>query len=106
MVNLGYCCFGLLVPKYFSLLIYTHTRPYAFNLENFVKNYYHPDIAFIIQTLVNEPNAKNIVKRLGFHSYERIPPIKHSIGIWALCYTKTTKVHILVKDDRAIHFYR
>ena len=61
----------------------------------FINRTIKPDILFLTTT-------KCIIKSLGYHNYDTIPPHNHMGVIWLLCNSDNVVVAILAKEGRAI----
>jgi len=69
----------------------------------FLKHLHKPDIMFLLETLTNDINSHNIIRRMGFRHFDYIPPSNHSGGIWVLWTNDRIQAAILSKENRAIH---
>jgi len=50
----------------------------------FLQCTYKPDILFLIETMTNDRNTSQIIRKMGFENYDFITPVNHSEGIWVL----------------------
>ena len=64
---------------------------------------YHPDIVFLLETMVNEQNLLRIVPSLGFDHFDYVLPTSHSGGIVVLWNNENVHISVLHKHPRAIH---
>ena len=69
----------------------------------FINRTIKPDILILTETMVNEGNTECIIKSLGQHNHDTIPPHNHTRGIWLLRNLDNVVVTVLAKDARAIH---
>ena len=69
----------------------------------FLKRIHKPDIMFLIETLTNDSNSYNIIRRMGFRQFDFVPPSNHSGGLWALWNNDRVHAAVLSKEPRAIH---
>ena len=69
----------------------------------FLKRIHKPDILFLIETLTNDSNSHNIIRRMGFRQFDYVPPSNHSGGLWVLWNNERLHAAVLSKEPRAIH---
>ena len=61
------------------------------------------DILFLIESMTNDRNTSQIIRKMGFENYDFIPPVNHLGGIWVLWNNNHIRASVLRKESRAIH---
>ena len=69
----------------------------------FLSRTINSDILILTETMVNEQNAQQIIRTLGFRNFDFILPQNHVGGIWLLWKDNNVDLDNIAKEHRAIH---